>query len=327
MDHQQQQESIAAKVASGLWLLWPVLGFSRLKETTPAWLHASMLQVQSGWDSSAVEAAEFVQHSRWAMEPGAPPLDLIRIEFPAAATAKSLEATGPGRVRQLMPGDESEIMTKAQKASSGVGQALALNGGREQVQAQVLKMAPERKSNDLAIGWARFTENGNGKNSPCYFCAMLASRGAFYLTEDSFKKSDSQIRDIKRNGKVVERRAFVGNGQAKVHDHCRCSLRPVFSLKDSRDERANYFLDQWKTYGKGGKGEDGKYHTAMQNFRNNYIPPAPYRPGDVLSLEERRSAIATARQNRDVLLFNRGLGENSPQVAFWEGVSQRLEAI
>lgn len=317
---QVEQESIAAKVAAGMFLLWPILAFTNLKETTQTWVHASLLQVQSGWDESAVAAARFVEASRWAVEPEAPPIEPIRIEFPARDVAKALEATGPGRVRKLTPGVESEIMAKAQRASSGAGSTSALDGGREQVMGQVLKMAPGRTSSRQQIGWARVTDS-----NPCYFCAMLASLGAFFLNEHAFQQSDSKIRVIKRNG-IVERRAFVGDGQAKVHDNCKCTLRAVFSESDSRDKRAKNFLNQWNdlTKGKSSFKPKGHLSEAMTAFREGYVSPPPYRAVDVLS--DRRAVIDTARNNRDVLI-RRGLGDDSPKVAFWEGAVRQLEAI
>lgn len=316
VQHQREQESIAAKVAAGMLLLWPNLVFERLTETTESWLHGAMLQVQRGWDESAAAAGDFVQASLWSVEPDAPPLPDVKVEFPARDVATALQVTGPVNIKKKMPGPETDIMESAQKASSGAAQTRALDGGREMVQAQVLQLGPERKARRKAIGYARFTDS-----NPCYFCAMLASNGAFYVSGDSFKASDSKIRDIKQNGKIVDRRAFIGDGEAKVHDNCKCSVRPVFSLKDKMDDRANYFSDMWVDAQKTRKSDE----TAIQAYRRFYVPPPPYKLGEVLSLDERRNAIEVARRNRDVLLLNRGLREDSPQVAFWERSMMLLE--
>jgi len=59
-----------------------------------------------------------------------------------------------------------------------------------------------------ALGWVRVTQP-----RCCYFCAMLASRGPVY-GEGSFGNSNKW---------------FDGDGPAKVHDSCNCSLALVYS--------------------------------------------------------------------------------------------------
>ncbi|KPG13736.1 VG15 protein [Mycobacteroides immunogenum] len=301
VQHQREQESIAAKVAAGMLLLWPNLVFDRLTETTESWLHGAMLQVQRGWDESAAAAGEFVQASLWSVEPDGPPIPDLKVEFPARDVATALTVTGPVNVKKQMPAPQADVMAKAQKASSGAAQTRALDGGREMVQAQVLRLGPERKSRRKAVGYARFTDS-----NPCYFCAMLASRGAFYLSKDSFKASNKR---------------FEGDGTAKVHDHCKCSLRPVFSLADGLDDRAKYFYNMWVDAQNTRKSGE----TAIQAYRRFYVPPPPYKLGEVLSLDERRNAIEVSRRNRDILLLNRGLREDSPQIVFWERTMALLE--
>lgn len=294
---QQQlvQQQIAADVAAGMLLLWPIIAFNSVDATSQPWLHAAMLQVQSGFDRSARVAAEFVQNSLWAVEPEALVLPDVPVDFPAGDVARALMATGPGGVKSRMPAPEEEVMPKALADSTGAGVSKAMDGGRSKVIATVRDMAPARKARRRAIGWARVTDN-----DPCYFCGLLASQGAFYVREDSFKASNAK---------------FVGDGVAKVHDHCRCSLRPVYSTKDDMDERANYFLNQWND-AEPDPSRPGD--TKMKAYRRNFIAPPDYRLGDVLSLDERRNIVDVARRNRDVLLLNRGLREDSPQVLFWE---------
>lgn len=301
VQHQQKQEAIGDKVISGLTLLWPYLAFNNLIGTTDSWLHASLLQVQAGFSESSAAAGEFVQASLWSVEPDAPPMPDVKVEFPAQDIARKLNSAGPAKIKKLSPGPEQDIMDRAFKAVEGVARPEALGGARDRVQAQVLQMAPERKSRRKAIGWARVTDD-----KPCYFCAMLASRGAFYLSGDSFKASNKR---------------FEGDGTAKVHDHCQCTLRAVFSLADGLDDRAKYFFNMWKDAQNTRKSDE----TAIQAYRRFYIPPPPYKLGEVLSLDERRNAIEVARRNRDILLFNRGLREDSPQIAFWERTMSLLE--
>jgi hypothetical protein len=76
----------------------------------------------------------------------------------------------------------------------------AANGGRA-------ALDQTRQADPVAVGYYRQT-----KADPCYFCAMLASRGVVYK-EGSFDESDAR---------------FEGDGKAKVHDHCVCFNRPVY---------------------------------------------------------------------------------------------------
>jgi len=62
-----------------------------------------------------------------------------------------------------------------------------------------------------ARGWARVTEP-----DACYFCALLATRGAVYK-DGSFSDSDPRFAPH-----------LVTPSDFKVHDHCRCHLEPVF---------------------------------------------------------------------------------------------------
>lgn len=349
--HQQQQEAIAANVAAGLALLWPILAYSNVDGTTETWLHAAMLQINHGFELSSAASAALVQGTLWAHEPEAEVLPAIPSEFPAAEVETALRVTGPIRVKQLTPGPEADVMAVAQHQSTGAGVTRALDGGRQQVIAQVealakaesveatpaaeapevadsqqvpaeilesapaAEAAPEakparpadelavRRSKRRAIGYARFTDN-----KPCYFCGLLASQGAVYLSKDAFKASDAK---------------FHGPGTAKVHDHCRCSLRPVFTKSGGMDERATYFLNIWKE-SKPDRSRPGD--TKEKAYRRDYVPPPDYQLADVLSVDERRNAIEAARSNRDEFL-SRGHGEDSPQVKYWSDALRNLEAV
>lgn len=131
----------------------------------------------------------------------------------------SLRVTGPiayqkavKRVNELkshgMPIDDAtekallnEAFESASKTAAASAMRLTLDGGREQ-------MLEASRADKLALGWARVTQA-----NPCFFCAMLASRG-FDYGKDAFKESDN---------------LFTGAGKAKVHDGCQCTMEPSFS--------------------------------------------------------------------------------------------------
>lgn len=95
-----------------------------------------------------------------------------------------------------------------------------LNAGRDQIRHDVLE-------DRTATGWVRITAMDN---KVCWFCAMLATRTDY--KEASFDKSDPRFE-------------IGGNpmANAKVHDHCRCMLRPVFDYE--RPERNQWLEDEW----------------------------------------------------------------------------------
>ena len=360
--HQQEQTAIAARTAAGLAILWSLLQFDKLDETSPAWLHAVTLQVEEQFRISEQTSFEFVQGTKWAIEPLSKPLKKVTTLFPVKDFQLAMRATGPATIKratgmafsapvnysealsELTPPDvpagqtsqwvldriaeleasrarrDEAINAVREEASSagklgttGVGVKYALNGGRGEVEQLVVIDAQDRFKNRQAIGWARFTEDTfnsqtGQRTGPCYFCALLASRGAFYLTEDAFKGSNSMIREPvekPRGNNRTTRRAFIGDGVAKIHDHCRCTLRAVYTTASKMDDRALFFESQWKD------------STNMKDYRKNYVMPQPYDESPAVNL-------SAMRENRD-MVFDR-LGEDSAQVKWYDRKLAELNA-
>lgn len=319
--HVERQERIAASTTAGLALLWPIINFADLDGSTPAWLHATTLQIKTGWDESSDAAFEYVQQALLANEPDATPPVKAAVKFPVQDIQTAMRVRGPVEVKRQVARavPESEAMKAGNAASQAVGATKATDGGRSQVLEFVQKEAPKRLKAGKAIGYARKTDN-----NPCSFCAILASQGAVYYKETAFAGSSNRIREVKwsSNRDKGTRRAFIGDGPAKVHDNCKCTMRPVFSEKDKWDERAKFFLKQWEKHGVGGVGVDGKYRSPELNFRRNYVPPPPY-SADVLDLSERRRILADVQRNRELLLA-RGFKADSPNVKFIDDSIRKL---
>lgn len=100
---------------------------------------------------------------------------------------------------------------------SGAATRHVINGGRDEIQSAL-------DEDPVALGYIRVTDA-----NPCYFCAMLASRGPVY-GDDSFDQSDPR---------------FIGEGSHKVHDHCGCSVEPVYSRKTAWPGRARDAEEAW----------------------------------------------------------------------------------
>ena len=353
--HQEEQQQIASRTAAGLALLWSLLRYDRLDDSSAAWLHAVTLQVKEQFRISEQVSFDFVQGTKWAIEPLSKPLKKVTTLFPTEDFQLAMRATGPASVkratgvafsapvnysealsdlaRQNVPGQtsqwvldrireleesrarrdaaisvvEDDAMSAGTMNSTGAGVKFALNGGRGEVEQLVLLDATERLKNRKVIGWARFTEDS--ATGPCYFCALLASKGAVYLSEDSFKGSNNMVRDPVQNPRGnnrTKRRAFIGDGPAKVHDHCKCTLRPVYTTVGKMDDRANFFLEQWKNSGD------------MKDYRSKYVFPPPYEANPAVDLP------AVAR-NRERLANS--LGEDSPQFKWYDLKMSELQAV
>lgn len=360
IQHQGEQQKIAEQTAAGLALLWGALRFDDLDATTPAWLHGVTLQVQEKFRESEQAAFEYTQGAKWSVEPLSEPLEKIDTVFPTRDFQVAMRATGPASVKRataravaapvrdsggvlLAPAPEvpqtdldaivGDLLAFGKLNSTGAGVKFALNGGRGEVQQQVLADARTRQE---PIGWARFTEDS--ATGPCYFCALLAANGAVFYSADSFKRSNDKIREFRgpkpvksgsgdeyidsllkkldeRSGgsPATVRRAFIGDGPAKVHDHCKCQLRPVYREQDSQDERSKFFEQQWID---APRGTDWK--GSMNEFRKVYRRPEPYSARPKVSLR-------AVRRNRDAVVEQ--LGARSPQARWWDSKVRELEKL
>lgn len=189
-----------------------------------------------------------------------------KLEAPAAASWKpdtplvtldrsvietSLRVTGPvafkDKLKKISGADLKPEVQKAlvrkmfEEAGKGMGQAVlrhVADGARKQI-------AADTKADPVALGWARVTKSA----APCYFCAMLASRN-FVYDKESFTESNSR---------------FVGEGEAKAHDNCACTLEPRFDRNAPLPGRAEEFSELW---GKSTRGKSGQ--AAIIAFRRAY---------------------------------------------------------
>lgn len=285
-NHQVQQESIALAVAKRLLPLWRILDFRDLKGSRTPWIQAVLPVVQAGYSASQQAAAKFMVDVRHASLPAARDLAEVTPDpFPAIQSAVSLLSTGPGEVLAQMPAEEKQAMDAGLVKSSKVSMRIVGDGGRNLVQQRV-------DHDRSALGFARVLD-GN----PCYFCSMLASRGAEFK-ERSFDASNAK---------------FKGDGVAKVHDGCHCTLKPVYSQLDSRDPVSQALLKQWEANTEGFTG-----HDMVKAFRRNYVapqqPPAPM--FDLESLEKQREK-----------LLRQGFGENSTQVQWVNDQITRFSSL
>lgn len=252
--YKAQANREAAKIALAISLYYRVRVDPESPQAVEAWLLRFIPSLISASDSGAARAAVYYDSLR-------------RLELGTAAPAfratpatgyidegvrKSLLSVGPydyvnkiaeikdtanlseGQ-RQAMIAEAKEVTAK-KVASAVVRHAQA--GGRQTVHEN-------SQTDKEAIGWIRVT-----RAEPCYFCAALASRGIHYrpFKEGSFDLSNAR---------------FSGEGDAKVHDECGCSLKPVYASNDFMLKQNKRFQEMWSMWGAGG-GD------AMLRFRRGY---------------------------------------------------------
>ena len=235
------QARIALATAKVIFARWPAVQADDLAGTSPTWLRDSIAVVLAGRARAEETADAYVAQVRRLHAPGAAPyalpptkppsIEQIRksLEFQAISTT-AREFYRIDNVRtgvrddpnadqdsedRTADGSKQRIMQEAIARATATAVRHVTTAGQDRVYDHIA-------ADPVATGWARTTKPGC-----CYFCAMLASRGAVYK-EDSFEESDPR---------------FSGPGNAKVHDTCGCGLRPIYSRSDPLPER-NADLEQ-----------------------------------------------------------------------------------
>lgn len=188
-----------------------------LRKAADDWLALAVPYILRARRLSRQYGEAFYAANRRVEAPDAPRMTLPRAEEPdASAITTSLWVVGAmavvdqglDPVELLLP----ERLTAIEGAASRHTQA----GGREAIERAYA-------ADPVAIGYYRI-EDGD----PCYFCAMLMSRGIVFK-EDSFDASDDR---------------YFGPGDAKVHDHCGGSLAAAYDTTLTPDQQR--FKQMWE---------------------------------------------------------------------------------
>lgn len=265
--HRAAQAGIALAVARAIVDLWTeLIDPLDIASSTARWLARALALVLRHHGQSVDTAMDYLTEVRALELFRATPIEIPRPEMSSEQVRSSLIAVGP---RQLLiqlakvpeppplrppdpgiPGDESRY-------AEDRAEQFQLKAASQQMRAEAQQMAPKRVAaaavrhvvngardatenliavDPQALGWARITAA-----NPCYFCAMLASRGPVY-EEDSFDASDFR---------------FSGVGDIKVHDGDVCTLRPVFTTDSSAwPESSLRYSKLWSESTSGKSGRD-----------------------------------------------------------------------
>lgn len=237
--HRVAQASLGARVAAQAVIAWQLIDMADIDGTASRWLSAMLPLVGGARRRSARLAANYVSAFR-TLELGLDADSFTPVLDDAVDDAQlvtSLMVTGPISARRALTRtiDPRGASRQAAAASASAAMRHTMNGGR----GTVLRSVDDDRT---ALGWGRAVGA-----TPCAFCAMLASRGPVYK-DDSFARSNTR---------------FVGDGEAKVHDGCGCSVEPVYRRDAAWPARAEQYREIWEasTAGKSGK-------TAINAFRS-----------------------------------------------------------
>ena len=269
-----QQNREAAKVAALVALYYRQRVQVEDPSSVQRWLEIVIPRLISTSDSGARQAVTFFDALRRLEAPStAPYAAKAALGVIDPGVAKSLMAVGPGdylnKARQIERLDttpqhrrallaEAKQVTEVKLAQAAVRHAQA--GGRQTIFDNAAK-------DEVALGWVRVT-----RADPCFFCAMLASRGLQYRSykEGSFDMSDAR---------------FTGDGNAKVHDKCGCSLKPVYATNDPLVDKTEVFADMWARWGAGGGDATLRFRRGYEHFRAT---------GEYLTWEEANEGLRAA---------------------------------
>lgn len=320
--HAQDQEEVAAQLALGLLPMWYILNPDDLEGTTLAWLIAVMPLIQKAYEQSQRLGGVFINDYRNAAFPTADPLnielptnvdrpldipdlhwdtldfdgpEIPLVPFDHDEVSRNMVVNGPSRVMAGMDAKTvDDAMQTGLHTSSGAAIRQAVNGSRS-VTREVADKDPR------ILGYARVTDS-----NPCYYCAILASRGAVYK-DDSFVASDAQF-----SGPDITDLGDNWSDVAKVHDNCRCTLRPVYLKANFRDRESWFYYEQWKEFSKGKSNA-----AAIREYRKRFVH---YPRGDARLIN--LSDIRNRRQS----LLQAGFEEDSDQVQMADRLVRRLAA-
>lgn len=273
--HQRRQEEIASGLVREIRSTWSVLDGRDLDGNSLEWARSTVSAIQRAFEDSQQASDVFVREVRALEAPDAPLLpghllasDSVRegarplsphrnylvgdqrevlAPFDERKAGLEMLSSGPAYVKHLMPAPLDEAMESGLASAQGKAIELALQGGRELVRDVV-------ERDVAAIGWRRVTDS-----DPCAFCALLASRGTVFK-ESSFVQSDEKFDPPENMRDLTD-----GEMPAKVHDHCACSIAPVYDRSERFSDEALTWRNLWIDSTKGLRGT-----AAMSAWRAAY---------------------------------------------------------
>ena len=176
-------------------------------------------------------------------------------KLPEVQLTKSLSFVGRGVEQEVMKRQgipaatpRSEVPQVVLREAADRSQALIVGKTTRFVQeAARSTVVNVVKRDKRAVAWMRVTDA-----DPCYFCAMLASRGAVYDTE----RVATFINGIRGD---------------QYHDHCNCIAVPIYSHDAPMPDETLEYAQMWKTSTKGysGRAARNAFRSAFEQAKRD----------------------------------------------------------
>jgi len=188
--HYRSQVGLRALALQDYIKLWPL--WEGDERTFRRLVEAAVVLARVYYQLSSSLGAAYFQAFRVAEDPGGQAPPILADPMAEDRLISSLYETGQFSLqRSLDAGKSPQVaMDTALTNTSGAMSTHIVDGGRGTLLRSI-------GADSKAGGWSRVT-SGN----PCAFCAMLASRGPVYLTEDS--------------------------AEFEAHGHCSCTAEPGY---------------------------------------------------------------------------------------------------
>jgi len=220
---------------------WQLVDSHDLRGTLPRFKLAVLAIVRRYGQGSASLAAQAYRTERSAVGIIAP----LTIRTAPLPPPEQVQVAIDWATKSLWGPQHPDTFTTVQTKVLGASEKMALDVGRHTVIDTV-------GLDQQARGWARIPKPG-----ACSFCALMATRGAVYKEHTGA----ANVRGPRNPDAGV---AFLGEGQAKFHDHCRCVLVPVFGPYEASAQ-----IREWDAlYSRVSKGKQGR--DALNAFRVAY---------------------------------------------------------
>jgi hypothetical protein len=216
--HRLRQVAVRALLVQQIVAIWPLFDVRNIDESWPQVETALLAAITQGRAMSSTVARGYYEAFRVAEDVPEAPIDAPRLaEDWKAAAVVSLHVTGPATAKRAIAANRADAKAQSLVTLSGAASRITLDAGRQTLQAYVEK-------DSQALGYARVSSR-----KPCGFCAMLIARGAVY------SKS---------------------RGNFRAHDHCSCSLEPVFRRGQSLPPSTQAVRKLWDETTSGTKGAE-----------------------------------------------------------------------
>lgn len=312
-EHRRQQVKVGDSLAKVLVKLFARLfDWSRIDESAEEFARQAAVEIARYREASRMLSVDYL-HAFHAVEaPDAPAPVEEPSEVDEVEIAREILATTRGVAKSLSRKgySESEGVERTRQSVVGKATKLAADGGRQVIEAEV------RRGNG-PVGYARVVDA-----DPCPFCAMLASRGLYFAGEESagtlLYRSDAFAASNAR---------FAGDGRFKVHDHCECTMEPVYKVdgKINLPGNGNQLAEEWAQVA---AGQENPW-LAWQRWRDSGTLPENYdgpldgtrRPAPVHGQStgrRKRPAPAKASERRSA--------EKNPMAGAWDADRYRAYA-